>query len=175
MAASALLGAMALAPAARAQPALEGEYRLVSSSTAPVGTWLYTKGRLAITRLDERHLLIRLACEWKRSPASGCDDWWTVQVRGGGLYLQDRNTDNITLQVDSARRTITMQTQAYDAAGTMRTDVFQADAQPTADSALIRRMKRAQSGFEGTWKHKAFGHYSKWDYTRAQMPFSGAR
>ena len=39
---------------------LVGEYNLASSATVPASTWGYSKGRILVKQLDERHLMIAL-------------------------------------------------------------------------------------------------------------------
>jgi hypothetical protein len=161
-------GTKGLSPAA----AIEGEYSLASSTTSPSGTWFFTKGRLSVKKIDERHLLFRFACEWKREPKAACDEWWTVQQRDGSLYVQDVNTDTMSMFFDPSTRTFTMTRQGMDAASTLRTDVFRPDDQAPTDRALIRRMKAAQSSFDGTESSKAFGRHGTWTYSRARIQFS---
>ncbi|MET3130206.1 hypothetical protein AAKU55_000459 [Oxalobacteraceae bacterium GrIS 1.11] len=150
--------------------ALEGDYSLASSTTVPAGTWRYTKGRFSVKRLDSRHLLLLFACEWAKSPKEQCSDWWIVQLRDKNLYLQDMNTDDIGMYFDPSTRTLTMTRQGRDAKGSVRTDVFQPDDKALTDQALIRRMKSAQSSFDGTDNAPGFGKHGAWKYTHLITP-----
>ncbi len=170
--AACFMAAGAHAPPTQPLSSMVADYRLISSTTAPDGNWKFTKARLAVSRLDDRHLLIRMACEWEDSPKEACGDWWTAQMRNDGLYLQDTNTESLAMRFDPATRTWTLIRHGYDVAGTVRTDVFGVDEQPDTDPALMRRMKKAQSSFDASIKLKSFGHYGKWDYKRAQISFS---
>jgi hypothetical protein len=167
-------GALSLLAAAAAQAqdagsAMEGQYTLVSSTTRPAGLWKYTKARIEVTRHEQRYLLISMACSWADEPKAACDDWWTAQIRAGGVYLQDRNTDHVSLRFDPSAHTITVTSEAVDAARTVRTDVFQRDQAPTSDKALIRRMKSAYSSADGTWKRNGVIEAKKWTYARATI------
>ena len=60
--------ALTICACASAQTALPltklvGEYNLASSATVPASTWGYSKGRISVKQLDERHLLIALSCD----------------------------------------------------------------------------------------------------------------
>jgi len=48
----------------RAASAMVGEYDLISSSNSPLWHWKMIKGRLSVKRIDDRHVLISLACVW---------------------------------------------------------------------------------------------------------------
>ncbi|MDC8760948.1 hypothetical protein [Janthinobacterium fluminis] len=154
-----------------AASAMTADYSLTSSSTAPSGTWRFTKGRLSVKRIDDRHFAILFACEWKKEPKAACSEWWTAQLRDGSLYLQDMNTDNISMHFDPATRAFTINSRGMDADSTLRTDVFHPDTQAIRDKALIRRMKTAQSNFESKENARVFGHYSTWEYSRARIQF----
>lgn len=150
---------------------MEGSYTLVSSTTRPDGLWKFTKARIEVTRHEKRYLLISMACEWADEPKAACDEWWTAQVRAGSVYLQDRNTDNLALRFDPSARTITLTRNGLDPSRTVRTDVFQADPQPADDKTLSRRMKRARSSAEQTWKYQGVIEAGKWTYARARIAF----
>lgn len=172
LAAAAVLAAMWAAPAALAQPSLDGvvgEYHLVSSTTAPLTKWRYTKGRLSIKKLDDRHVLILLACEWRDVPKSVCDEHYYAQWRDGGLWLQDMNTFAMRMYIDPAERIVTIISRG--GGGTVRRDVFKATAADLTDPALLRRLKRAQAGADSKENLRVFGHYSKWDYQEHRIEF----
>ncbi|MRV76105.1 hypothetical protein GJ700_30780 [Duganella sp. FT92W] len=150
---------------------LEGEYTLASSTTAPVSTWNYTKGRIAIKTLDDEHVLILMACEWNRAPKAACDNHWYAQWHDGGVYLQDMNTDAMRLYFDPASRTLTMISRGADARGSVRRDVFSATDTPNDDPALMRRLKRAQSNADNKENLRVFGHHSKRAYANNRIEF----
>jgi hypothetical protein len=170
-AALAALGFSAAAAAQAPQQQLEGEYTLASSTTAPVSTWNYSKGRIAIKKLDDRHVLILLACEWNRAPRAACDDHFYAQWHDGGVYLQDMNTDAMRLYFDPASRTLTMISRGVDARESVRRDVFSATGKPNDDPALVRRIKRAQANADNKENLRVFGHYSKWTYANNRIEF----
>lgn len=150
---------------------LEGDYTLASSTTAPVSTWNYTKGRIAVKKLDERHVVILFACEWNRMPTAGCDEHYHAQWHDGGVYLQDRNTDLLRMYFDPASRTLTMISRGRDADGSVRRDVFKPTGKPIDDAALVRRMKRAQRLADSKENERVFGHYSSWPYANNRIAF----
>lgn len=157
----------ALSSAALAQPSLDdfvGEYQLVSSTTAPASTWRYTKGHVSIRKLDERHALILLACNWRDSPKSACDDHYYAQWRDGGLWLQDMSAANARFYFDPVERSLTLISQGYDARATVRRDVYKATAAPLADPVLVRRLRRAESNADSKEMRRLYGHHSKWKY-----------
>lgn len=160
-------GACAQAP----RPAIEGNYSLVSSTTAPVTNWGFSKGRISIKRLDERHLLILLACEWKREPKAVCGEHYFAQWQESGLYIQDMNTDPMRVYADPAAHTLTIVSRGFDAKASVRRDVYQIDEQELVDPALIRRMKREQANAESKDNLRVFGPYAKWAYTNNRIEF----
>lgn len=171
---AAALGALSLAPVAIAQQSIDdlvGEYQLVSSNTAPRSNWGYTKGRLSIQKLDERHVVILLACEWKREPKAVCRDHYFAQYRDGGIYLQDMNTDWMRMYFDPKARAFTIVSRGFDAKESVRRDLFTPTAEPLTDAALVRRMKTETGLAHGKENRRVFGHYSKWDYRNHRIEF----
>src|SRR5450830_220262 len=150
---------------------LAGEYQLVSSIAVPASTWGYTKARLSIRPLDERHVLILLACEWKREPKAVCGDHFFAQQHDGGVYLQDMNTDWLRLYFDPASRQLTIISRGADAKASVRRDVFAPTAAPLEDKALLRRMKRELGSAEHKESVRVFGHYSKRAYANNRIEF----
>jgi hypothetical protein len=161
-----------VALAAGAQPArldLAGTYSLASSTTAPVTNWGFTKGRFTIKKLDDNHLQLVFACEWKREPKAVCGDHFYAQWQDQGLYLQDMNTGNMRIYFEPATRSLTVITRGSDAKASVRRDVYKPDGQELTDPALIRRMKREQSNADSTENRRVFGPYSKWAYTNNRI------
>ena len=161
------LGAAAQAP----MPNLVGDYNLASSTTVPASTWGYSKGRIAIKQLDDKHLLIVLSCEWKREPKAVCGDYFYAQWRDDGLYLQDMNTFAMRLYFDPASRKLTIISRGADAKASVRHDVFAATTAPLTDTALVRRMKREQGNADSKENRRVFGPYNKWDYKENRIEF----
>ena len=160
-------GAAAQAP----MPNLVGEYKLLSSTTVPPSNWGYSKARVSIKQLDEHHLLILLACEWKREPKAVCGDYFYAQWRDDGLYLQDMNTFAMRLYFDPASRKLTIISRGADAKQSVRHEVFSATTAPLVDTALVRRMKREQSNADSKENRRVFGPYTKWDYQENRIEF----
>jgi hypothetical protein len=172
LAAAAIVFPLCLTAAAQApRPALAGDYALTSSTTAPVGTWVFTKGRMSIKKLDERHLLILIACQWKREPKAICSEHYIAQWQDSGLYIQDMNTDPMRLYFDPATRTLTVVTRGFDAKESVRRDVYTPDNSELTDPALVRRMKREQGAADSKENARVFGHYAKWAYTNNRIEF----
>jgi hypothetical protein len=167
----ALLVLSAGACAQAQQPAIEGNYSLVSSTTAPVTNWGFSKGRISIKRLDDRHLLILLACEWKREPKAVCGEHYFAQWQESGLYIQDMNTDPMRVYADPAAHTLTIISRGFDAKASVRRDVYKIDTQELLDPALIRRMKREQANADSKENLRVFGPYPKWAYTNNRIEF----
>lgn len=161
------LGAFAQAP----MPNLVGDYNLASSATVPASTWGYSKGRIAIKQLDDKHLLIVLSCEWKREPKAVCGDYFYAQWRDDGLYLQDMNTFAMRLYFDPASRKLTIISRGADAKASVRHDVFAATTAPLTDTALVRRMKRELRNADSKENRRVFGPYNKWDYKENRIEF----
>ena len=159
-----LLAALFLSMNAAATPlsAIEGEYDLVSSTTIPDGNWKFTKGRISITKFDERHVTILHACEWKNSPKEVCNERYVAQGRNGNIYLQDMNTSNQRMAFDPASRRLTIVTEGVN--GTVRRDVYAATSAPLTDRALVRRMKRERDAVDDLVDQPHFGPYSKWEF-----------
>lgn len=160
-------GAAAQAP----MPNLVGEYNLLSSTTVPPSNWGYSKGRVSIKQLDDHHLLILLACEWKREPKAVCGDYYYAQWRDDGLYLQDMNTFAMRLYFDPASRKLTIISRGADAKQSVRHEVFGATTAPLVDTALVRRMKRETSNADSKENRRVFGPYNKWDYQENRIEF----
>jgi hypothetical protein len=160
-------GASAQAP----MPNLVGEYNLLSSTTVPPSTWGYSKARVSIKQLDDHHLLILLACEWKREPKAVCGDYFYAQWRDDGLYLQDMNTFAMRLYFDPASHKLTIISRGADAKQSVRHDVFAATTAPLTDPALVRRMKRELSNADSKENRRVFGPYTKWNYQENRIEF----
>lgn len=166
--------AFALSTAAAAQPSIQdlvGEYAMSASTTVPAGNWGYTKGRVSVRKMDDRHVLILLACEWKREPKAVCGDHFFAQQRDDGVYVEDMNTDFMRLYFDPATRKLTIISRASDAKESVRRDTFLPTTAPLEDRALIRRMKREQGSAEHKESTRVFGHYSKRDYQNNRIEF----
>jgi hypothetical protein len=170
-----LLAACSLSRAAQPPlPAIDGEYKLASSTTAPISNWSFSKAHVSIRKLDDRHVVILFACEWKREPKAACDDYYFAQWREGGLYIQDMNTDSMRMYFDPASRTLTMISRAVDAKASVRRDVFTpADGSPQ-DAPIARRLKRAQSNSVSKENIRVFGAYSKWKYETNRIEFQNS-
>ncbi|WP_100876591.1 hypothetical protein [Janthinobacterium sp. 64] len=160
-------GAFAQAP----MPKLVGEYNLLSSKTVPPSNWGYSKARVSIKQLDDHHLLILLACEWKREPKAVCGDYFYAQWRDDGLYLQDMNTFAMRLYFDPATRKLTIISRGADARQSVRHEVFGTTTEPLVDTALVRRMKREQSNADSKENRRVFGPYTKWQYQENRIEF----
>lgn len=169
------LAALSISAAAKALPLaqFEGQYDLVSSTTVPDSTWRFTKGRFAIKKLDERHVSILHACEWKNSPKEVCSERYVAQWRNGEIYLQDRNTSNERMSFDPVARRLTVLTQGAD--GTLRRDVYEATRAPLTDKALVRRMKREQDAVDDLIDEPTFGEFGKWEYRKNRIELGRAR
>lgn len=123
---------------------LPGEYELTSSTAAPVSNWVYSKAHISIRKLDDHHLVILFACEWKREPKAACDDYYFAQWRDGGLWMQDMNTDALRVYFDPSTRTLTMISRAVDTKASVRRDVFSPVSVAPKDANLARRLKRSE-------------------------------
>lgn len=163
------LAALCMSATAVALPMaqFEGQYELVSSTTEPDSNWAYTKGRIAIKKLDDRHVSILHACEWKKSPKEVCSQRYVAQWRNGEMYLQDRNTWHERMAFDPAARRLTVLTQGVD--GTLRRDIYEATKAPLTDKALVRRMKREQDAVDDLVDEPAFGEFGKWEYRKNRI------
>lgn len=161
------LSASAQAP----MPDLVGEFSLASSSTVPPSNWGYAKARVSIKRLDEQHLLILLACSWKREAKAACGDYYYAQKRDDGLYLQDMNTDAMRLYFDPSTRKLTIISRGVDAKASVRRDVFSATTAPLDEPALLRRMKREQVNANNKENLRVFGPYQSWNYQNNRIEF----
>lgn len=150
---------------------LAGEYSLASSTTVPASNWGYSKGRISIRKLDDRHVLILLACEWKRDPKSVCGDHYFAQQRDGSIYLQDMNTGWLRFYFDPAKRSLAIISRGADARESVRRDIFTPTSAPLEDRALVRRMKREQGSAEHKESVRVFGHYSKRAYLNNRIEF----
>lgn len=170
-AAAAIFSLCLHASAQTPMPDLMGDYSLASSTTVPASNWGYSKGRISIKQLDDKHLLILFACEWKREPKAACGDHYFARQRGDGLYLQDMNTDALRLYFDPATRKLTLISRGYDAKESVRHDIFSATSAPLTDTALLRRMKRQQSNASDKENLRVFGPYQKRDYQNNRIEF----
>lgn len=153
---------------------LPGEYSLTSSTTAPVSNWGYNKAHISIRKLDERHLVILFACEWKREPKAACDDYYFAQWRDGGLYMQDMNTDALRVYFDPSTRALTMISRAVDAKASVRRDVFSPAGSAPEDATLARRLKRSEKNYVHPESLRVFGPYNKWKYENNRIEFQNA-
>ncbi|KQZ39530.1 hypothetical protein ASD58_03780 [Duganella sp. Root1480D1] len=143
---------------------MEGEYNLTSSTTAPVSNWGFSKAHISIRKLDEKHVVILFACEWKREPKAACDDYYFAEWRGGSFYLQDMNTDFIRMYFTPASRTLTMIRRGADEKASVRRDVFLPAGGAPEDTTLARRLKRAEKSYVHPENVRVFGPYAKWKY-----------
>jgi hypothetical protein len=150
---------------------LEGEYKLASSTTVPASSWGFSKARISIRKLDEHHVVILLACEWKRVAKAACDDYYFAQSRDGGIYIQDVNTDSMRLYFDPASRTLSMISRGVDAKSSVRRDLFTPTENPLDDATLARRMKRALANSLHKENIRVFGPYTKWKYENNRIEF----
>ena len=150
---------------------LPGEYNLTSSTTAPLSNWVYSKAHVSVRKLDERHVVILFACEWKRNPKAACDDHYFAQWRDGGLYLQDMNTDALRIYFDPATRALTMISRAVDAKASVRRDVFAPVDGAPDDAVLARRLIRSEKSYVDPENLRVFGPYSKWKYENNRIEF----
>lgn len=172
--AAAVLAALTLCGSAAAQAAidqLQGEYALASSTTVPPSKWGFSKGRMSIRKVDERHVLILFSCEWKREPKAVCSDWYYAQQRDGGIWLQDMNTFAMRLYFQPRERKLTMIWRGADAKESVRRDIFTATDAPLTDATLLRRQQRALSSAQDKETLRVFKHYSTWDYTENRIEF----
>jgi hypothetical protein len=144
--------------------AMEGEYKLTSSTTTPASKWGFSKAHISVRKLDEKHVVILLACEWKREPKAACDDYYFAEWRDGGFYLQDMNTDFIRMYFTPASRTLTMITRGADDKASVRRDVFEPTTGTPEDATLARRMKRAEKSYVHPENLRVFGPHTKWKY-----------
>lgn len=156
--------AAAAAPVQASDFSMEGEYSLTSSTTAPVSNWGFSKAHISIRKLDEKHVVILFACEWKREPKAACDDYYFAEWRDGGFYLQDMNTDFIRLYFTPASRTLTMIRRGADLKASVRRDVFEPASGIPEDATLARRLKRAEKSYVHPENVRVFGPYTKWKY-----------
>ena len=160
------LAASAQAPAV----ALEGEYSMVSSTTTPASSnWGYTKGHISIRKLDERHLMIAISCEWKREPKAICGEHYFAQWQEGGLFLQDMNTDLLRVYFEPSTRTLTLIARGLDAKGSVRRELYKPATQELTDPALVRRLKREVNNAQHPENLRVFGHHSKWAYSQNKV------
>lgn len=150
---------------------LAGDYGLASSTTVPASNWGYSKGRISIRKLDDRHVLILLACEWKRDPKAVCGDHYFAQQRDGGVYLQDMNTGWLRLYFDPATRSLAIISRGADARESVRRDIFTPTSAPLGDRALVRRMQREQGSAGHPENLRVFGHYSRRAYQNHRIEF----
>lgn len=166
LASLALLACFATAPALAQAPAaaMAGEYNLTSSTTAPVSNWGFSKAHISIRKLDDKHVVILFACEWKREPKAACDDYYFAEWRDGGFYLQDMNTDFIRMYFTPASRTLTMIRRGADEKASVRRDVFEPATIAPEDATISRRLKRAEKSYVHPENVRVFGPYIKWKY-----------
>ncbi|HEY0063471.1 MAG TPA: hypothetical protein VGC21_15235 [Telluria sp.] len=162
---AAILGAAAQTP----QAAIEGNYGLVSSTTAPVSNWGFTKARITIKKLDDKHLLILLACEWKREPKAVCGEHYYAQWQESGLFIQDMNTEPMRLYFNPKTRTLTWIQRGFDARESVRRDVYSVDDTELTDPALVRRMKREQGNADSKENLRVFGPPSRYAYANNRI------
>ena len=171
LASLALLACCGTSLAETTMPSLEGEYKLSSSTTVPKSNWGFSKGHLSVQKLDDRHLAILFACEWKREPKAVCDEHYFAQWRDGGLYMQDMNTDFLRVYFDPATRTITMIRRGADDKASVRRDIFAPAGTGPEDATLARRLKRTEKNSTHPESLRVFGPYSKWKYENNRIEF----
>ncbi len=152
--------------------AIEGEYKLTSSTTVPASKWGYNKAHISIRKLDERHVVILLSCEWKDEPKARCDDYYFAKLREDGLYLQDMNTDGFfRMYFDPAAHLFTVIWRGADRKGSIRRDVYGLTNGAPEDAALVRRLKRAEKSYVHPENVRAFGTHDKWTYEANRIEF----
>ncbi|WP_426337236.1 M949_RS01915 family surface polysaccharide biosynthesis protein [Pseudoduganella sp. R-31] len=146
---------------------LEGEYSLHSSPDK----WGYSKAHISIKRLDDRHVKILLACEWKHTPKAACDDYFFAKWHNDGVYLQDRNTTVRRIYFSPAPREIALAMVSVDGKRLYKLDSFRPASGPPSDGTLSRRLKRAQQISVSPENLRVFGPYNEWKYENNRLEF----
>lgn len=121
-----------------------GDYQLISSKTVPNSKWGYAKARVAIRSLGDNYLSIVIACGWKDIPKSSCSDRFYARQREDGIYIQDVNTFGFRMYFEPGSRRLTFISRGFDAARSVRHEVYAATSAPLTDPDLARRMRREQ-------------------------------
>ncbi|WP_154667904.1 M949_RS01915 family surface polysaccharide biosynthesis protein [Pseudoduganella violaceinigra] len=155
--------------------ALVGDYNLTSSTTVPASTWGFNKAHISIRKLDDRHVVILFACEWKREPKAACDEYYYAQWRDGGVFMQDMNTDLMRMYFDPSSRQLTVIRRGVDENSSMRRDVFGPVNGDPADATLARRLKRSEKSSVHPENLRVFGPYNKWQYENNRIEFQGTK
>jgi len=145
--------------------ALEGNYTLKES----IREWGYSKAHVSIRKLDGRHVVILLACEWKHSPKSACDDYFFAQWRDDGIYIQDVNTAVTRIYFKPAAREVAVGMVSVDGKTIYGLDVFTRTSGEPADPTLARRLKRAEQGSVHPESLRINGPYDKWKYEKNRI------
>ncbi|MGW8391019.1 M949_RS01915 family surface polysaccharide biosynthesis protein [Pseudoduganella sp. HUAS MS19] len=147
--------------------AMEGNYILRDST----GKWGYSKARISIKRLDVRHVVIVLACEWKHAPKTPCDNHFFAKWRDDGVYLQDKNTAVIRMFFSPTSREIAIAMTSVDGKTPYGVDLFVPTDAPPSDATLARRFERAQQNSIDPESVRISGPYDKWDYENNRIEF----
>ena len=121
-----------------------GDYQLISSKTVPNSKWGYAKARVAIRSLGDNYLSIVIACGWKDIPKSSCSDRFYARQGEDGIYIQDVNTFGFRMYFEPASRRLTFISRGFDAARSVRHEVYAPTTAPLTDPDLARRMRREQ-------------------------------
>ncbi|KRC02740.1 hypothetical protein [Duganella sp. Root198D2] len=175
LAALAFLASCTAASAQSPIAAIEGEYKLTSSTAVPASKWGFTKAHISIRKLDEQHVVILLSCEWKDEPKAKCDNYYFAKWRDDSLYLQDMNTDGFfRMYFDPAARIFTVIWRGSDRKGSIRRDVYGPANGAPEDAALIRRLKRAEKSYVDPDNVRAFGTHDKWTYDANRIEFQNS-
>lgn len=147
--------------------ALEGNYTLKESIRGSG----YSKAHISIKRLDDRHVVILLACEWKHTPKTACDNYFVAQWRDDGIYIQDRNTAVTSIYFKPASREVAVAMVSVDRKTIYGLDVFTPATGEPADATLARRLKRAQEGSVDPELIRINGPYNKWKFEKNRIEF----
>lgn len=152
--------------------AIEGEYKLTSSTAVPASKWGFNKAHISVRKLDEQHVVILMSCEWKDEPKGSCDDYYFAKWRDDGLYLQDMNTDGFfRMYFDPATRVFTVIWRGADRKGSIRRDIYGPAKGAPEDATLARRLKRAEKSYVHPNNVRAFGTHDKWKYEVNRIEF----
>ena len=167
--------ATAISTTALAEPIDEmvGDYHMVSSNTVPDTHWGFTKGRIAIRRVDDRHMSIVLACGWKKIPKAICSERYYAQQRNGAIYLGDMHSFHFKMEFDRAAHRLTVITQG--AQGSIRHDVYEATSAALTDTDLVRRMRNERRYIDNGADLKTFGPLRKWEFQKNRIVFRTGR
>jgi len=120
--------------------ALEGNYNLQESPDKEG----YAKAHISITKLDDRHVIIQLACEWKHAPKAACHDYFVAQWRDDGVYLQETNTAVTRMFFSPNTHEIAVAQVSVDGKDLYKVDSFSLTSGPPSDATLARRLQGVQ-------------------------------